>query len=82
MALLVHVEAEKNRELDKRTYLPGIEIHDRCKKCKTIKIWNGNESYVSYPVLGEPTTVYMYCNECNNEWQIKIILTFNIKIVK
>ena len=55
---------DQHLQLEKRCYyVPGYQIEDSCIKCGAVNIWDGNESYLSYPILGEPEKLYFFC-EC------------------
>lgn len=62
----------------KRFYLPGLEIEDDCPKCGVL--WKFNGDYISYPVAGEEIDLHAYCQDCNNEWSIKIQLQVTITL--
>lgn len=56
------IEVASDRELDKRTYLPGVVIEGRCPVCGSPYAWDGSQRYLSFPVPGEPKKITGYCD--------------------
>lgn len=76
-------------EIDvKRFYVPGVQIESQCPKCESTRTRNLADFYLSFPVVGKPSDFHFYCEEsntgefCNTEWDVKIILDMNVRIVE
>jgi predicted RNA-binding Zn-ribbon protein involved in translation (DUF1610 family) len=69
-------------ELDvKRFYIPGVIIQDNCPNCGVETRYDmGGLHYLSHPIANKPMQFTMYCNECDHEWSIKIILRIGLEI--
>ena len=65
-------------ELDKRTYLPGIVFKSSCPSCKREAEKDMEHSYLSYPIVGKPCTVYWCCHGCEKEWQTQVRLSLAV----
>jgi hypothetical protein len=67
-------------ELDKRQHFPGIVLKSKCPNCG--KAWKKDLAgdYLSYPVVGEPTNAYGYCEneKCQHEWPVLVIVQVTI----
>ncbi len=66
----------------KRFYLNGLVLEDECPMCKS-KVENdfgGEPGYLSYPTPGIPESVFLYCEDCDSEWERKVILEINLKL--
>ena len=66
----------------KRFYLKGLVLKDKCPKCKS-KVENdfGDETgYLSYPTPGSPEPVFLWCEDCDHEWTVKVVLDINLKL--
>lgn len=73
----------KNEEINcKRFYLPGIKVKSECPNCNAEEVWDGNDWYLSYPTPGKPDTVHFYCEDCDEEWYLDVVLDINLKLVK
>lgn len=69
-------------ELDiKRCYMPGYEITDTCY-CGAELHDDLGDNYLSYPTVNAPFEHTLYCNECDAEKEIKLLLTLNLELVK
>ena len=62
----------------KRFYLPGVEVEDDCPKCGSI--WTFNVDYVSYPTAGDNIDLHAYCQNCENEWSVRVQLQVTITL--
>lgn len=70
-------------ELDKRTYLPGLAITDRCPECGADYERDLGDLYLSYPVVGVPMVLTAYCDGCDHEWPLgKFVLRVTLEAVK
>lgn len=67
---------EVHAQLDKRTYLPGVVIESPCPECGKVSTRDMKHDYLSYPVTGEDSKVYMYCEDGHKEvnWEVKVVL--------
>jgi hypothetical protein len=70
----------KGTELDKRTYLYGVKVFSECSKCKTEFEYDLGFDYLSYPVVGEPSRVHFYCEDCDEYWDIAVVLEVNLRL--
>jgi hypothetical protein len=79
----VRVKGKARGQLDvKRFYLPGVTISDDCPKCRrevAYPLSTGNDRYLSYPIVGEPSDFHFYCHECGAEWTVRLLLTISLK---
>ena len=65
----------------KRFYMPGIIVEDECSKCLEVVEWSGESDYISYPNTSDKNMhVHMYCQDCENEWEIPITLEITVKL--
>ena len=69
-------------ELDKRFYLPGVVLSDECPKCKEIVEKDLGDDYLSYPVVGKPYTIDLYCEPCDHYWVGKVLVEVTIKVAQ
>ena len=72
-------------EMDKRFYL-GVVIRDNCPNCgKVCEKDLSCNSYLSYPIIGQPTETYLYCPNCDEadkpcEWPVSVVLRMSIEL--
>lgn len=52
----------------------NIIIKIKCLHCDNIMEANLNEQYLSYPVVGTQDWKYFYCNKCNAEFNLPIVI--------
>lgn len=72
----------------KRCYIPAT-LTSKCPKCDSLVERDFTDHYISYPIMGAPTTITMY-HECDPdadeydycEWEVKVRLDFKIKILE
>lgn len=70
-------------EIDvKRFYIPGLEVQGNCPKCRAEFTRDFSTDYLSYPQIGEPKTLHLYCPECDHEWQRQMVLDISLKLIK
>ncbi len=62
----------------KRFYLPGVVLHQNCSKCNEILTWDGSDHYLGYPVVNKPFTLNFYCEECNTDTKIQVVLNVSL----
>ena len=67
----------------KRFYAP-FKIHTKCKneECGKIFTKDFNLDYFSYPSLNEPIEEYLYCDECDEEHEFKLLLKLDLEVLE
>lgn len=74
------VPSDQGIELDvKRFYLPGVELSSPCPKCGHVCVHDLSSDYLSYPVANVPEDKHFYCDECNHEWDERIVLRVSVE---
>ncbi len=63
----------------KRFYLIGVQLREKCPTCGEMVEWDGDDQYVSYPVLGKVEKIYMYCDGCGNDFPKSIRLSLTVE---
>lgn len=68
-------------ELDKRFYLDGVILEKECLCGNIMKVDLGIQ-YLSYPAVGYPESIYMYCDECSTEYEaaLKVKVVVNLEV--
>lgn len=66
-------------ELAKRFTLNNTVIEKECK-CGNILKYNLNGDYLHYPKVGVPETVYMYCDNCMEDYEAVMKVTVRISL--
>jgi len=68
---------------EKRQRFPYI-LEDVCKKCgiKIEQNFHNGGYYLSEPIFNQPTIVHFYCDDCDLEWDIKVIPRISLEIIK
>lgn len=68
-------------ELAKRFNLDNTVIEKQCKCGKTLK-YNLDGDYLSYPRVGSPQIVYMYCDNCMEDYEavMKVTILINLEV--
>lgn len=66
-------------ELDKRFTLNNTVIEKICK-CGEVLKYNLEDDYLSYPRVGSPQMVYMYCENCMEDYEAVMKLTVLINL--
>lgn len=68
-------------ELSKRFTLKNTVIEKECK-CGNILKYNLDGDYLSYPRVGSPQTVYMYCDNCMEDYEavMKVTVLINLEV--
>ena len=66
----------------KRFYLEGLVLEDECPKCKSMmeNDFGDEPGYLSYPTPGMPESVYFHCEDCDHEWEVKVVLDISLKL--
>lgn len=68
-------------ELSKRQHLDGVVLTKECKCGEVIEV-DLEHQYLSYPVIGYESSVYLYCDECGEEYPpMKVVLNMNLTIL-
>ena len=68
-------------ELSKRQHLDGVVLTKDCKCGEVIEV-DLEHQYLDYPVIGYESSVYLYCDECGEEYPpMKVILNMNLTIL-
>ena len=65
----------------KRLYLP-FEVSDSCPDCPNTVVKDLSQDYLSYPRLGQHESVCMWCEECDAEWDVSVVLTMSLVLAK
>lgn len=52
----------------------NIIIKIKCLYCDNIMKANLNGQYLSYPAVGEHDLIFFYCNKCNAEFSLSIVI--------
>lgn len=64
----------------KRFYLPGVTVSDTCPKCKGHVVEDFGADYLSYPVANVEFEHSMYCQKCDHNWKVDMILRVSLEI--
>lgn len=65
----------------KRCYLP-VRITDKCFNCGVVRTVDLDSYYVSYPTLNMAEPISFYCENCDHEWDVNIVISLNIKLAE
>jgi hypothetical protein len=69
-------------ELAKRTYMNGLELTVPCKSCgKTLTI-DLSTDYLNYPTMGQPSSLFACCNNCEGETELTVIPRMTLEVVE
>lgn len=66
----------------KKLFLKGLILEDECPLCKS-KVENDfgeDRGYLCYPTPGSPEPVFLYCEDCDHEWEVKVVLDITLKL--
>ncbi len=68
-------------ELDlKRCYLP-FTVHAQCPQCKEMVEADLSDSYyLSYPKVGKPIEFGLYCETCEKDIKVLLVLKISLEI--
>lgn len=68
---------------EKRLYLPGLQLEATCPKCHAAYVRDFGDDYLSYPKVGEPEDLTLYCRnrDCDHEWKVRAQLDVTMKIL-
>ena len=65
----------------KRFNLPATAI-DTCPTCgKECSARFDGDDYISYPKIGVPTTLWLYCRDCAKDWERRILIHFSVEAI-
>lgn len=64
----------------KRFHMPGIRLEQPCPKCEAPFVREFAEDYLSDPCVGKPEYAYGYCNKCDHEWPIMVIVRVTLEL--
>ena len=68
-------------ELSKRQHLDGVVLTKDCKCGEVIEV-DLEHQHLDYPVIGYESSVYLYCDECGEEYPpMKVVLNMNLTIL-
>lgn len=68
-------------ELSKRQHIDGVVLTKECKCGEVIEV-DLEHQYLSYPTIGYESSVYLYCDECGEEYpSMKVMLNMNLTIL-
>ena len=74
--------SDKPFEIDVKRFYTPVEISDECPECGvTNESSNTDNNYFSHPYVNRPERVLFYCEECEHEWENKVILRITIEAV-
>lgn len=62
----------------KRFYVPGFTLRDKCPKCGKVTEDDMAQNYLSYPSANEEIDKHLYCEECNVDWPVKVVLSIEL----
>ena len=68
-------------ELAKQFYLDGVVLKKECT-CGEMMEYNLGEHYLSYPSVGYPDNLYMYCEACETEHEnaLQVTVLINLEV--
>lgn len=70
----------KGTELAKRFTLDDVVLTKGCD-CGHIMEKDLSSDYLSYPVVGYPETLYVYCEECETEHEDALRVTVSVNLI-
>lgn len=80
--LIEEVQEVQGFEVDvKRFYAPFI-VHSGCPKCKKPHKKDLSTDYLSYPTLGKPERVGFHCEDCEHEWEKRVVLGLTLRFAE
>jgi len=79
---LVVVNAPKPIESDtKRFYMKGAFVEVDCVKCNRPVKLDLSERPLSYPVFNKAFVEHIYCEDCDIDMPVKLILNLSLELV-
>lgn len=66
----------------KRFYVPGFVLKDNCPVCGQERCIDFSQHYLSYPEANKPFNYTMYCDDCNKEWVVRLILKIGLELAE
>lgn len=80
MSVRIEGPVEKGAELNvKRFYLPGVIVRSPCPKCQVSCSRHLGDNYLSYPRIGFPYNVGMYCDVCGDKFVVQIVVKITVE---
>ena len=64
----------------KRFRFPCL-IRDDCPGCGVEKELDLSAVYLSYPVLNDRQSIDLYCGECQQEWELVVVLRLTVEVL-
>lgn len=64
----------------KRLHIP-YRVEADCPTCGKTHLWDGGNSYLSFPVLGKPIELHFYCYVCDLEWKRNVKFDISLEAV-
>lgn len=58
----------------KRCYVEWAVIKIKCPECNTDNMLNLGSDYLSHPVVGQADWLYFYCDECDSDFEIPMVI--------
>ena len=79
---IVYEKSTKPRydELAKRQYMPGYVVKSTCTKCGNVCTNDMDHAYFSCPIVDEPFDTDMYCEPCDNEWYVDVVIRMSLEL--
>ncbi len=65
----------------KRLYLDGVGFEEPCPNCHKPHAVDLGESCLSHPQVGVPEEVFFYCEDCDIEYDIDVVLNITVNRV-
>lgn len=73
------MEVTKGTEIDvKRLYLNGVVFEEPCPQCGLKHREDLSQNYLSYPSVGVKEPLFFYCEDCDMEYSIDVILNISV----
>lgn len=79
-AKLIAQSKETSLEI-KRLYLHGVKIEWDCPQCKIKRTHDFGFDYLSYPKINQEMELVLFCEECNENYEIKGKLNMSIELL-
>ena len=64
----------------KRLYLPYV-INTQCPSCREQVQFDMGDQYISYPTVGKPENLCLYCEDCDEEWTVGVTIDVTVQLV-
>jgi len=63
----------------KRFYLP-IQVEINCPSCQAKLTKDFDDDYLSYPTTNKKEAVYIYCDDCDGEFEFDVTLRLSLDV--